>query len=71
MALEFPVLLVLILVLFSFAVTGDDDAGTFLPAMLQGIETKEGDFGGVGMTVDGKDPALILGTVLKNGACRG
>ena len=48
----------------------DDDARAFLAAMLQGVEAVEGDLGRVGMTVDGENATLILGTVLKNGLRR-
>ena len=47
-----------------------DDAGAFLPAMLQGVEAEEGDFRGVGMAEDGENAAFILGTVLKDGSRR-
>jgi hypothetical protein len=51
-------------------VSTDDDAGAFLPAMLQGVETEEGYFCGVGVTENSKNTALILGPVLKDGLRR-
>jgi hypothetical protein len=47
-----------------------DDAGAFLPAMLQGVEAEEGDFSRVGMAEDGENATFILGTVLKDGLRR-
>ena len=60
MALEFVVL-----------VAVDDDARAFLPAMLQGIETKKGDLRRMGVTKNSKHSTLILGTVLKHSLRRG
>ena len=48
-----------------------DDARALLAAMLQGVEAEKGDFRRVGMTIDGENATLILGTVLKNGVRRG
>jgi len=56
---------------FAFLVAMRDDARALLPAMLQGVEAKEGDFRRMGMAEYGENAALILGTVLKNGARRG
>ena len=36
------------------------DAGALLSAMLQGVEPEVGQLGGLGMTVDGKDAALVV-----------
>ena len=55
-------------ILFAFAV--GDDAGAFLPAMLEGVEAEKGDLRRVGMTEHGEDAAFILGTVLKDGSRR-
>ena len=56
---------------FALLVAMSDDSRALLPAMLQGIEAKEGDFRRMGMTEDGKNATLILGTVLKNSLRRG
>jgi hypothetical protein len=55
---------------FALFVAVNDNAGAFLPAMLQGVEAEEGDFRRVGMAEYGEDSTLILGTVLKNGSRR-
>jgi hypothetical protein len=51
-------------------VAGGDDARAFLPAMLQSVESKKSDLRRARMAKDGEDPALILWTVLENGARR-
>jgi hypothetical protein len=55
---------------FALLVIVNDDARALLPAMLEGIESEKGYFCRVRMTEYGEDAALILWTVLKNGACR-
>jgi hypothetical protein len=36
------------------------DSGRFLPAMLQGVEAKVGQFGGLGVAENAKDTTLII-----------
>ena len=55
---------------FTVFVPGDDDTRALLPAMLQGVEPEKGDFGRVGVPVDGENATFVLGTVLKNGVSR-
>src|SRR5215469_4823765 len=46
----------------ALAVIGDD-AGRFLAAVLQGVQTERGDCGGVGVAVDAEDAALLAQAV--------
>ena len=43
---------------------GGDDAGTLLPTVLKGVEAVVGQFGGIRMPMDAKDPAVMLRMVL-------
>jgi hypothetical protein len=50
---------------------GRDNAGAFLPAMLQGIESEKRYFGGVGVIEHGENAAFIPRAVLDDGLRRG
>ena len=43
---------------------GGDDARTLLPTVLKGVEAVVGQFGGIRMPMDAKDPAVMLRMVL-------
>ena len=43
---------------------GGDDTGTLLPPVLKGVEAVVGQFGGIRMPMDAKDPAVMLRMVL-------
>src|SRR5437867_6442606 len=45
------------------AVTSDD-AGAFLPAVLEGVQTVVGQLGGVRVTVDAEHPTVMFGILL-------
>jgi hypothetical protein len=48
----------------------NDDARAFLAAMLQSVKPVKRDFRRLGMTKDGENAALVLRTILNDGARR-
>ena len=51
-------------VLEKFSLVAGDDAGAFLPAMLQRVKTVVGQFGGVRMTENAEHAAIMFGIIL-------
>ena len=46
---------------------GGDDAGALLAAVLEGVETVVGQFGGAGVAVNAEDTAIMFGIMLHQG----
>ena len=51
-------------VLVKFPVVAGDDAGAFLPAMLQRVKSVVGEFGGVRVAENAEDSAVMFGIIL-------
>ena len=51
-------------VLEKFSIVAGDDAGAFLAAMLQRVETVVGELGGIGMTKNAEHAAIMFGIIL-------
>ena len=51
-------------VLVKFPVVAGDDAGAFLPAMLQGVKAVISQLGGIRMAENAEDSAVMFGIIL-------
>jgi hypothetical protein len=49
-----------------FRAVAGDDAGGFLPAMLQGVETEIGEIGSFGMSEDTEYTTLVMKVIVEN-----